>query len=226
MTAFAAREIPAVLLAAGGSTRMGRTKQLLPYRGRTLVWHAASELISAEVSPVILVTGHDSAAVAAAVSDLPLSICHHAAWQDGIGSTLRAGVRHAIERAPGRPRGADRSGRPARRNGRSPAGPARRRWHRPHRRQWLHRLARRARRVSKSILRRTARDPQYGRRQERNSCLRGCHHRDPAPPSRRYRLSRRLYRPARPRRAPPGTLFTERHSRRPATGPGVSTCHP
>ena len=103
MTAFAAREIPAVLLAAGGSTRMGRTKQLLPYRGRTLVWHAASELISAEVSPVILVTGHDSAAVAAAVSDLPLSICHHAAWQDGIGSTLRAGVRHAIERAPAAP---------------------------------------------------------------------------------------------------------------------------
>lgn len=88
--------IPAVLLAAGGSTRMGRTKQLLPYRGRTLVWHAANELLAAGFSPTILLTGHDADAVTAAVADLPLMIHYHPDWQVGIGSTLRAAIQHVM----------------------------------------------------------------------------------------------------------------------------------
>jgi molybdenum cofactor cytidylyltransferase len=92
--------IPAILLAAGGSTRMGRTKQLLPYRGRTLVWHAANELVAGGFSPTIIVTGNDSAAVSAAIADLPVAICHHADWQQGIGSSLRAGLQFARTKSP------------------------------------------------------------------------------------------------------------------------------
>lgn len=84
--------LPAILLAAGGSTRMGRPKQLLPYRGRTLVWHAASVLIAGGYAPVCVVIGNEADAVADALRDLPVRLFRHGQWQRGIGSSLRVGV--------------------------------------------------------------------------------------------------------------------------------------
>jgi molybdenum cofactor cytidylyltransferase len=46
-----------VVLAAGAATRMGRPKQLLPYRGRALIQHAVDTAEASRLDRVIVVTG-------------------------------------------------------------------------------------------------------------------------------------------------------------------------
>ena len=56
-------QIAAILLAAGGGSRMGRTKQLLRAGGQSLVRRAATAAIDAGCRPVTVVTGSDADAV-------------------------------------------------------------------------------------------------------------------------------------------------------------------
>lgn len=92
--------IAAVVLAAGAATRMGRLKQLLPYRGRTLVAHAVEQAIEAEFLPVTVVTGAASEEVQAAVRTLSVKIVFNDAWQSGMGASIVAGMRHLQSRSP------------------------------------------------------------------------------------------------------------------------------
>ena len=48
----------ALLLAAGESTRMGRSKQLLEWEGRPLIEYQIGELLAAGVDEVVAVLGH------------------------------------------------------------------------------------------------------------------------------------------------------------------------
>jgi molybdenum cofactor cytidylyltransferase len=58
--------VAAVVLAAGRSTRMGQPKQLLPWGSTTLLADVIARLQTSPVSQVIVVTGHERAAVEAA----------------------------------------------------------------------------------------------------------------------------------------------------------------
>ena len=49
--------VAAVVLAAGGSTRMGRPKQLLPFRERRRLRHAVEVAVAARCDPVVVVLG-------------------------------------------------------------------------------------------------------------------------------------------------------------------------
>ncbi|MGH9419917.1 MAG: NTP transferase domain-containing protein, partial [Thermoanaerobaculia bacterium] len=51
------RHIGAVILAAGGSTRMGYPKQLIEHKGDTLVRRAALAALDAGGRPVLVVVG-------------------------------------------------------------------------------------------------------------------------------------------------------------------------
>jgi molybdenum cofactor cytidylyltransferase len=57
-SAKARRLIAGILLAAGESTRMGRLKALLPWRGTTLFQAQISSLLDAGLQPVTVVLGH------------------------------------------------------------------------------------------------------------------------------------------------------------------------
>ena len=50
----------AILLAAGESSRMGRLKALLPWRGQTLIEHQVSALRTGGADHVVVVLGHQS----------------------------------------------------------------------------------------------------------------------------------------------------------------------
>lgn len=52
-----------VVLAAGGSARMGRNKLLLPFRGSELLCHALESLAASPVEPVCCVLGAESDAI-------------------------------------------------------------------------------------------------------------------------------------------------------------------
>jgi molybdenum cofactor cytidylyltransferase len=85
--------VAAVILAAGAATRMGRLKQLLPYRGRTLVQHAVDQAIQALFHPVVVVVGAESAAVRSAIASQKSVVVENSYWQSGMGSSISAGVR-------------------------------------------------------------------------------------------------------------------------------------
>ncbi|MBJ6110541.1 nucleotidyltransferase family protein [Hymenobacter sp. BT523] len=100
-TASAATEpVALVLLAAGASTRMGRPKQLLSYRGRTLLRHAAETAIASGCTPIVLVTGAVREALAAEVADLPVQVVHNPDWETGMASSIRAGLAAAQPAEP------------------------------------------------------------------------------------------------------------------------------
>jgi molybdenum cofactor cytidylyltransferase len=86
-------QIAGVVLAGGEALRFGAPKQLLPWYGRPLVWHAASKAIEAGLRPVTVVTGAYPEQIQAALSDLPVSIIHNPNWNVGQGTSVRAGVK-------------------------------------------------------------------------------------------------------------------------------------
>jgi molybdenum cofactor cytidylyltransferase len=63
--------ITGIVLAAGTSSRFGRTKQLLDVRGKTLVQHAVDAAAAAGLGEVVVVLGHDADRVRAALSMPP-----------------------------------------------------------------------------------------------------------------------------------------------------------
>lgn len=79
----------AIVLAAGGSIRLGAPKQLLKRDGETLV-HRAVRLASAtQPQRVLVVVGAYADEVSDAVADLPAEIRLNEQWQEGLASSLR-----------------------------------------------------------------------------------------------------------------------------------------
>ena len=78
----------AIILAAGGSTRFGRPKQLLELEQETLVARAVRIARAAGLEPLV-VLGHEADAVAAAVDARTLV---NPRWADGMGTSIAAGA--------------------------------------------------------------------------------------------------------------------------------------
>jgi molybdenum cofactor cytidylyltransferase len=89
-----------ILLAAGGSTRMGRPKQLLPWGESTLLRHACETAIATGCSPIIVVLGCEEKACRKVLHGLPVVITTNADWKKGLGSSLEVGVKKLEEEAP------------------------------------------------------------------------------------------------------------------------------
>jgi len=89
-----------ILLAAGASTRMGRPKQLLPVHGKPLLRQVVESALTAPVSPVVVVLGANSAEIASCLDGLAVQIVVNAGWTDGMGSSLREGVKLLTALAP------------------------------------------------------------------------------------------------------------------------------
>ena len=89
-----------VLLAAGASRRMGRPKQLLPIDGRPLLRLVTERALRAPVSPVVVVLGAHADEIGPVLAGLPVHPVSNPAWQEGLGSSVRAGVEAALQLAP------------------------------------------------------------------------------------------------------------------------------
>ncbi|CAN5900491.1 hypothetical protein BH20PSE1_BH20PSE1_22270 [soil metagenome] len=86
--------VGAVVLAAGLSSRMAPASKLLMNLGdRPLIRHVAQTAIDTGLDPVTVVVGHDGDAIRAAVAGLPLRIVANDDYEEGVASSIRAGVR-------------------------------------------------------------------------------------------------------------------------------------
>ena len=93
-------EIAILILAAGKSSRMGRPKQLLLWKGQALLRHVAEVALSVPQASVHVVLGANQELVAASLNGLPLKLCHNDCWHEGMGSSVRAGVRAVLNEQP------------------------------------------------------------------------------------------------------------------------------
>jgi molybdenum cofactor cytidylyltransferase len=97
---FSSVKVAAVVLAGGRSSRMGRPKQLLEFRGETLLKRAALSALKAGCRPVVVVTGANANASRQALSGLDVIEAPNEQWESGISSSVRAGVEAAMTAAP------------------------------------------------------------------------------------------------------------------------------
>jgi molybdenum cofactor cytidylyltransferase len=84
--------VSAIVLAAGGSTRLGRPKQLLDYRGTTLLRHSVSQALASRCHPVIVVLGADEERCRQELDGLDVHVALNPDWAEGMGSSIRVGV--------------------------------------------------------------------------------------------------------------------------------------
>jgi molybdenum cofactor cytidylyltransferase len=98
----AGRQVAAVVLAAGRSTRMGAVnKMLAEIGGKPLVRIAVEQAIASRAKPVIVVTGHQHEKVEAALKDLPVRLVRNPDYAGGLGTSLKAGIAAVPENADG-----------------------------------------------------------------------------------------------------------------------------
>lgn len=87
--------IAAIVLAAGGSARMGRANKLLcKVDGTPLVRRVVDMLSDSDLAEVVVVTGHDAPAIGAAVAGgrAGVRLVHNHRSSDGMGTSLASGV--------------------------------------------------------------------------------------------------------------------------------------
>jgi molybdenum cofactor cytidylyltransferase len=87
--------VVAAVLAAGGSSRLGRPKQLLDYKGEPLIRHAARVAVGVGCDETLVVWG----SVRPNLTDLPVTLVENPAWSEGIGTSIRAAVSAAGKEA-------------------------------------------------------------------------------------------------------------------------------
>jgi molybdenum cofactor cytidylyltransferase len=91
--------IAILLLAAGGSSRMGQSKQLLPWGDTTLIEHQIKTLIKTGI-PVNVVLGSDSDLIIPVIKNYPVIICINSNWENGMGSSLSFGIEEVTKKFP------------------------------------------------------------------------------------------------------------------------------
>ena len=86
-----------VVLAAGGSARMGQPKQLLDLHGRPLVRKAVETALSSQGGKVRVVVGAHEGLVRDALAGLDVELISNAHWSEGMASSIRLGVQASAD---------------------------------------------------------------------------------------------------------------------------------
>jgi molybdenum cofactor cytidylyltransferase len=92
-----AKKIGAVVLAAGSSSRLGTSKQLITIAGKTLLRHTSEVAYNVTGANTVVVLGFDSPAHEMEISNLPIHIVVNDKWKSGMGSSIKAGVDYLIK---------------------------------------------------------------------------------------------------------------------------------
>src|SRR5205807_8298927 len=96
------RNVTAIILAAGRSTRMGGPNKLLAeLDGKKLVRIVTEQALASKAQGVIVVTGHQAGQVEKALHGLKVSFVHNPDFAEGLASSVKAGVAAVPQGADG-----------------------------------------------------------------------------------------------------------------------------
>lgn len=93
-------KIGIILLAAGSSSRMGQSKQLLEIGGEQLLLKSTQVALQSIAEKVIVVLGANESAHRKVIEQLPCEIIVNEDWQLGMGSSLKKGLAELLLIAP------------------------------------------------------------------------------------------------------------------------------
>jgi molybdenum cofactor cytidylyltransferase len=89
-----------VILAAGASSRMGSPKQLLFYKGKTLLRHAIDEAVNTNADCVVVVVGANAALYLHEIDVTRVAVVENKEWQNGMASSLIVGLEMLLKQGP------------------------------------------------------------------------------------------------------------------------------
>ena len=82
-----------IILAAGDSSRMGgEPKQLLTYKGQSLIRRATETALALQCGPVVVVLGAHRARIVPELTGLPITLVDNPSWLSGQASSLKTGL--------------------------------------------------------------------------------------------------------------------------------------
>ena len=89
-------KVVGAILAAGGSSRFGSSKQLARVDGETLIERAQKVLLDSRVDDACVILGCNADTIRGFVSDR-VTVLNNENWHEGIASSIRACVEHAMK---------------------------------------------------------------------------------------------------------------------------------
>lgn len=89
-----------VLLAAGGSIRLGRPKQLIRFNGKTLIQHAIDSAVDVPLKSRVLVLGSSEDQILGMIDTKSFHTCRNENWEDGMASSLKKGIKESLRIEP------------------------------------------------------------------------------------------------------------------------------
>ncbi|MVM30526.1 NTP transferase domain-containing protein [Spirosoma sp. HMF4905] len=86
-------KIGTIILAAGDSSRMGgEPKQLLTYKGQSLIRRVTENALALQRGPVVVVLGANRARIVPELTGLPVTLVDNPSWPTGQASSLKTGL--------------------------------------------------------------------------------------------------------------------------------------
>jgi molybdenum cofactor cytidylyltransferase len=82
----------AIILAAGSSSRMGESKQMLDIHGQKLLVKTVKTVLNSGIDNVVVVLGSNERAHRDLIAGLSVYAVHHPEWEKGIGSSIKRGL--------------------------------------------------------------------------------------------------------------------------------------
>lgn len=84
-----------ILLAAGGSSRLGTPKQLHPHQETTLLRYSSSQALASKAKSTYVILGSEAERMAEELKGLSPQIVMNPDWRSGMSTSIRAGI-HAL----------------------------------------------------------------------------------------------------------------------------------
>lgn len=94
------RKTAILLLAAGSSSRLGRSKQLLSIKGQPLLLKSMNAAIESGIENIIVVLGANEQEHHQVIKDTRVHVVVNADWKKGMGNSLKAGLTYLLQQMP------------------------------------------------------------------------------------------------------------------------------
>jgi len=89
-----------IILAGGASRKLGTPKQLVEFKGKSLLRNAAEVALRCDCKHVIVVLGSRAGEIAPEISDLPVEAVVNDDWTNGISTSLKTGLTKLLDLNP------------------------------------------------------------------------------------------------------------------------------